>query len=160
MPNIPLTRVIHENMSVIAMYAFATPVLREVRRDVFKGEWKFLDQMLFEIPIPQIERAIIELGTMLRVLDNEQQLGDHLKGAESRNPGTHRFGEVTKPDGTTEPLWFRDMTNKLIHAASYEWDFSDAKAPAIICRSADTSRWRSARIEVQALLQLTGGLIS
>ena len=43
--SIPLTRIIHENISIVLMYAFSKSPLEKLRGS-FLGEWKFLDKAL------------------------------------------------------------------------------------------------------------------
>jgi len=40
--NLPLTRLIHQNFSVIMGYSFSQPVLAKWVDDRFTGEWKYL----------------------------------------------------------------------------------------------------------------------
>src|SRR6516165_7232109 len=74
--HLPLTKLIHENFSVIMGYAFSTPVLSKWVKDNFVGEWKYLHKALFEMPVERANLALLELATQLRRLDNHHNLSD------------------------------------------------------------------------------------
>jgi len=44
---LPLTRLIHENFSILMMYAYSQPALARLLDTKFKGEWKYLNKALF-----------------------------------------------------------------------------------------------------------------
>ena len=69
------------------------------------------------------------------------------------------MGVVIQEDGSETDLHFRDLTNKIMHAEKFEWQLSDSDNPTIICRSNDPTRWRSAEIDLTALMALIGGLM-
>jgi hypothetical protein len=153
--HLPLTKLIHENFSVIMGYAFSTPVLSKWVKDNFVGEWKYLHKALFEMPVERANLALLELATQLRRLDNHHNLSDLLRQLK-RPP----FGKVIKEDGTEEPLYFRDMTNKMMHSSSIEWQLADSDNPIIICHSPDPTRWVKAEIQISHLAFHCGGMMS
>ena len=111
--------------------------------------------MLFEIPEEDADKALLQCAVLIRVLDDSERLGDYLQQLEQ--PG---FGQVVKPDGSTEPLYLRDLTNKVLHAATFEWDFSDYEKPAVICHPFDAERWKSARIDLASMAAFCAQLMS
>jgi hypothetical protein len=70
------------------------------------------------------------------------------------------LGRVIKEGARAEPLYFRDMTNKLVHASSYEWDLSDPDNPKLVCLSSDPTRWTEAEINLIALAAIVGDCMS
>jgi hypothetical protein len=70
------------------------------------------------------------------------------------------FGQVIKQDALEEPLYFRDMTNKIMHSSAIEWQLSDSDNPIIICHSPDPPRWLRAEIQLLHLAAHCGGLMS
>lgn len=100
------------------------------------------------------DRALLEMATQLRVLDDAQNLSEYFK-----KTGKEALGTVVQVGGTVTELHFRDMTNKIIHAASFEWIFTDPESPVVICRPYDPGRWVSAEINLLAVMALVGGLM-
>jgi hypothetical protein len=133
------------------------PRLVAIRKSRFVGGWKYLEKALFEIPLPRVERAIVELGILIRALDNKEQISTYRRQVGEGNPA-YSYGTIFKQDGTTESLQFRDLANKLIHATDFEWNFSDPDRPVLICTSDDANRWTKANVEVESLLMLAGQL--
>ncbi|HSN18569.1 MAG TPA: hypothetical protein VLV87_10220, partial [Gammaproteobacteria bacterium] len=70
------------------------------------------------------------------------------------------LGRLLKKEGLKENLYLRDLTNKIIHAADLEWNFSDSDKPKLKCIAKDTERWTSAEIDVVSLAALCGRLMS
>jgi hypothetical protein len=91
--HLPLTKLIHENFSVIMAYAFSTPVLSKWVRENFRGEWKYLHKALFEIPVERANLALLEFATQFRLLDDHHKISDYFK--QKKYPP---FGKVTKQD--------------------------------------------------------------
>jgi len=99
------------------------------------------------------DRALLEMATQLRVLDDAEDLSSYYKETEKA-----ALGSVRQADGTETLLHFRDMTNKIMHAAHFEWRLGSGE-PTIVCRSKDVSRWEYAEIRLIALMALVGGLM-
>ena len=59
--SLPLTRLIHENLSVLMNFAFARAPL-EALVAKFQGEWKYLRKALFDISESRAEKACLELA--------------------------------------------------------------------------------------------------
>jgi hypothetical protein len=145
-----ITRLIHENLSIVVMFAFGERPAKYALQKHFKGEWKFLHQMIYQISEQRADRALLEMATQLRILDNSDQLAGNIKSS---------FGNVTQGDWTVTELYFRDMTNKIIHGSEFKWDSKEEYSPRIVVTSDDEKRWRHAQIEVQALMALGGMLM-
>jgi hypothetical protein len=145
-----ITRLIHENCSTVIMFAFGQPPARDALTSKFKGEWKYLSKIIYEVSEQRADRALLELATQLRALDNKYDTAEVLQTV---------FGKVIQGDGSETPLYFRDMTNKIIHGAEFKWDFRDRAAPRIISIPSDPARWQRAEIEVVALMALSGQIM-
>lgn len=151
----PLTHLIHDCLSVLVTFAFSKPALTQLRNEMFQGEWKYLDRALFTVSEQRAARAALELATFIRLLDDDENVGESLKEL-----GGHAFGNVTKQDEPAEPLYLRDLTNKIMHAERLEWDFSKPKRPALVCISRDPTRWLRAEVDLVALAAFCGRLIA
>lgn len=149
-----ITRLIHDNFHLIMAFSFSQPVLRRLLDERFAGEWKFLRKSLFEYSEIRADRALLEMATQLRVLDDAQKLNDYLRATRSEPLGT-----VTQEDDKVTDLHFRDFTNKVMHASEFQWDFSDEHNPKVICLPNDSDRWRRAEIDLVRLTGLIGCLM-
>lgn len=153
--SLPLTQLIHDNLSVVMTFAFSRKALETLRNTKFTGEWKYLDKVLFSISEQRAVKACIELAGFLRLLDDQEILSDYLKQTRG-----YSFGRVIKENQPDEELYLRDLTNKIMHAASLQWDFSNPDNPKLNCISNKPERWGSAEIEVIALAAFCGQLMS
>lgn len=122
----------------------------------FQGEWKYLRKSLFEISEVRANRSLVELAMMIRIVDDKEDLSGILK----QTARGLTFGTVTKPNDSTEPLYVRDLSNKVIHAARFEWLFPESGELSVVCYPADPKRWTSAQIELRRLAALCGMLMS
>ena len=59
-----------------------------------------------------------------------------------------------------EPLYLRDLTNKLVHSSHYTWNLKDEMEPKLICHSPDPERWKFAEVDMVRLAALCGQLMS
>ena len=66
-------------------------------------------------------------------------------------------GKVVFRNGSTEVLTFREVTNKIIHAAAIEWDLV-TDDPILICRGRDQERWLRAEVDLIAFAAVCGSL--
>ena len=57
----PITKVIKDNLSLVMMFAYSQPPLREFRRGHFTGNWPYIDEVLFALPEQLATRAFIKL---------------------------------------------------------------------------------------------------
>lgn len=142
---LPYTRLIHEKLSNVLTFAYSWATLDNMLDTKFKGEWKYLRKTIFDIGPENAVRAFIELAGYLRLLDDKDDLSGYLKQTGS----ARGFGRVLKKDGSEEPLFLRDLTNKIIHAKEWKWDVSTTDRPKAICISNNPDRWVSAEIDIQ-----------
>jgi hypothetical protein len=151
---VEITRLIHENLWIVISFAFARPVVDTVVAQRFTGEWKYLEKTISEFSERRADRALLEMAIELRALDDQDKL-DELFKKKARWP----LGTVVQGDDLITDLHFRDMTNKVMHAKSFEWDLSNPMAPKVVCLPHDEQRWKRAEINLIALMALVGGLI-
>jgi hypothetical protein len=141
--------VIHQSLAVVMGFAYSRPALEVMRQEAFVGEWKGLDEILFDIQERQASKALVDLAIYLRFLDNEAGLSK--MWAET---GGAPFGTLTKPNGETSGLTLRDVANKLIHASIQEWSLADPRLPGIVCTANAGQDWVSAEIDLLAVVAL------
>jgi hypothetical protein len=120
-----------------------------------KGGWPFLNKALFGYPVELITRDSLELGILLRWLDEDQNLSDYMKSIPE-----WFLGRVVKQGAADEPLYVRDLTNKLSHSSHFSWDRSNEMDPKLICHSPDPKRWVRAEISMIGLAYLCGQIMS
>jgi len=106
-----LVRHAQENFGAVLMFAFGQPAAGVVINEQFKGEWKFLNKLVYEVSERRADRALLEMAVQLRALD---ELNDWSKSYQQRKMPS--LGTVIQGDGSKTDLYFRDMTNKIIHA--------------------------------------------
>jgi len=138
---------VHEKLAVIATFAYSQKPLTKVKHR-FRGEWKFLDKIIYDIPRQTATQALIDFALYFRTLDEEQRLTDYWR--QSETPPT--CGMLFIKDGNNERLTPREMGNKIIHAERIEWDLSGD--PKIICIGRDKVAWLRAEIDVDSILFL------
>ena len=136
-------------------FAFSRAPLEQLIEEKFLGEWKYLRKVIFDISEERVVKACIELAIYLRELDDEEKMSAWLKENSGRT-----FGQVTSPNGSTQPLVLREVANKIIHAAVFTWDFATENKPFLICAPRDNQRWTEARIDMVAVAAFCGMLIS
>jgi hypothetical protein len=137
-PPLPFTALIHENLALVLTYAYSRNVLEAGLLSKFDGEWKYLRKTVYEVANARAIRAFVELASLLRALDDREGISDYL-----RQTGGHDFRRVIKDSAPDEPLYLRDLTNKVVHAANYQWSFEGT--PKLVCISADPARWKACR---------------
>jgi hypothetical protein len=160
----PLTKIIHENLSVILTFAYSYRELQQMLDSRFRGEWKYLRKTINEVSGERATRACIELANILRILDDREKISQYLEqtGKISRDfeqTESFNFGRVLKDRGLEEPLYLRDFTNKIIHAADWRWDFTAASDPKLVCLSHQPERWKAAEIQIEKLAGFCGQLM-
>jgi hypothetical protein len=141
---IPITQIIKENLSVVMMFAYSQPTLRQFRRSRFAGNWPYVDETLFTIPEQLATRAMIELVLFLRTLDDHEDIDDGSLGSE--------FGDLYLKGGKVVPLSIREVTNKTIHAKTIEWVLTDLEKPILKTTAHDNSKekWTHAEININS----------
>lgn len=147
-----LRRLIHDNLWVVISFAFAQPRIQKIMSARIKGSWPPLEKTVSEVAELRADRALIEMATQLRVLDDTHKIAEWQKN----RPNPWPLGEVTQIGGKIEPLWFRDFTNKVLHAEKYEWNLSKEDDPRITIYPHDGLRWVSAEVNVVGMMMFVG----
>ena len=148
-----ITRLIHDNLWVVLSFAFGQPAIGRVIDEKFSGEWKYLNKTVYERAEMRADRALLEMATQLRVLDDEQRMSDYFKQTKPTP-----LGVVVQANGTRTDLHFRDMTNKVLHGTSYEWRLG-TDDPVIVIHSDKPERWQTAELNIPALMRYLGMLM-
>lgn len=147
-----ITRLIHDNFWIVLSFAFGQPTIGRILKEKFKGEWKYLHKSIYDDAEIRADRALLEMATQLRVLDDNQDLSDYFK--QINFPA---LGEVIQADGNRTDLHFRDMTNKIMHGTHYEWRLGNDD-PKVVIGSDQPERWQSAEVSIFCLMGIIGGL--
>ena len=79
-----ITRLIHDKFSEVMAYAFSRHPLEEMLNN-FRGEWKYLRKSLDELSEVRADRALFNMATLLRTLDDAQ----HINSGETRHAQAH-----------------------------------------------------------------------
>jgi hypothetical protein len=153
--SLPLTELIHENLSIVMDFCFSRKPISELVTTKFLGEWKYLRKALFLMSEQRAGKAALELAVFMRLLDDREDISGYLDKTRNWSFGRLIFEE--KPDQT---LKMRDVANKIIHASALEWDLSNAERPVLICISHKKEKWIRAEVDVVALATFCGGLMS
>jgi hypothetical protein len=151
---LPYTEIIHEKLSIILTFAYSWAHLHDVLNSRFTGEQKYLRKTVDGIAPENAIRAFIELASYLRLLDNKENMSGYLEQVQA-----HKLGRVMKQAHSEEPLYLRDLTNKIMHAQEWKWDVSAPNEPKLICVSNDPKRWLAAEIDIQAFTAFCGQLM-
>jgi hypothetical protein len=148
-----LVRNAQENFATVLMFAFGQPAIGAVINEQFKGEWKFLNKLVYEVSERRADRALLEMAVQLRALDDLNDLNSSYQQQKMPSLGT-----VVQDDGSKTELYFRDMTNKIMHAGGFSWELANVKEPTVVCLSGDGTRWKEAQIKLVTLMMYLGGL--
>jgi hypothetical protein len=156
---LPYTRLIHEKLSIILTFAFSLPRLRRILQSHFAGSWPNLQKTVNEIGSERALQAFIDVAVYLRLLDDRE---DH-SGALARmsklfgdDEKQITFGLVLSAGQPDQPLYLRDLTNKVIHASDWKWDVGDGDRPKLVCISNDPDRWTKAEVDIVAFAAFCG----
>ncbi|NMB47991.1 hypothetical protein GYA13_00920 [Candidatus Kuenenbacteria bacterium] len=152
--SLPLTKLIHENISIVMTFAFSQKPLENLLNTNFVGEWKYLRELLFEISELRANKACLELAMFIRILDDEKNISNYFEKTNHPN-----FGRLIQSDKTEKELSIRDLANKIIHASKLTWDFSAKNKPILICESRD-EKWIKAKIDLVSLAAFGGEIMS
>jgi hypothetical protein len=71
---LPLSKLIHENLSIVMKYVFSRGPLWKLIDEKFQGEWLYLHKFVIEIAEERAIKACIELAIYLRALDDEEKV--------------------------------------------------------------------------------------
>jgi hypothetical protein len=151
---LPLNQLVHENLSIVMDFAYSRGPIATLLEH-FHGEWKYLHKALLDISERRATKACLELGLFLRLLEDDDRQSGH-----PTPTSPFPFGRLVMRDGTTEELTRREVSNKLIHAASIEWDYSKTDHPVVVCTSDECERWVRAEIELEMLAAWCGQIMS
>jgi hypothetical protein len=152
--SLPVVTVIRENVAVLMTFAFSRKPLEDWAKVTLEGEFKRLRETLFEIPAQRAERAVLELALLFRYLDDESNISSYYREGSSIG-----FGYVEDLDGVVTDLSLREVTNKIIHAVGFEWDFSKASRPLLVCHPRDKQRWKRASVDIASVAAISGQLL-
>jgi len=152
--SLPIATVVRDNVAVLLTYAFSREPLRAWANDSLQGEFDQLRHTMFELPTHRAERACLELAVLLRYLDDNDQISDHYAGYSQIS-----FGYLDHGSGDVSALTIRDVTNKIIHAIRFDWDFARPNRPFLICVPRDPERWTRASVDVAALCVVCGQIV-
>jgi hypothetical protein len=152
--SLPLTQLIHENLSIVMNFCFSRVPIERLIDAKFLGEWKHLRKGLFEVSERRAQIACLELAIFLRMLDDEEDLSGYLKQTTDAC-----FGKLHFEGNPATGLALRDVANKIIHAQRLEWDLSKEDCPVLVCISDDPKRWTRAEIAVVSLAGFCGNLM-
>jgi hypothetical protein len=72
--NPEITRLIHDKLWVVICFAFGQPAVGKVIQQKFQGEWPVLHKAVHELADVRADRALLEMATHLRVLDDAEDL--------------------------------------------------------------------------------------
>lgn len=151
--SLSLTRLVHENLSIVMCFAYSRRPLAAMTEEKFKGEWKYLNKALFDVSEERAEKALIELALFLRLVDDEQEISDHY----ARTNSVPNCGRLIMQDGSEKILPFREVANKILHSSQLEWDFSKG-TPWLLCHSKEEEKWLRAEVDIVALAAVCGSL--
>ena len=154
--SLPLTRLVHENLSIVMCFAYSQTPLAEMVERKFRGGWKYLHKALFEISEERAEKACIELALFLRMLDDEDEISAYLTATQN----VPNCGTLFRKDGKEEVLTFREVANKVLHASRLGWEFSKRPEPLLVCYTRDEEKWLRAEVDIVAVASVCGMLMS
>lgn len=153
--SLPLTTLVHENLSVVMNFCFSRKPLDELITGNFAGEWKYLRKALFSMSEQRAGKAALELALFMRLLDDRDDISGYMARVSDWT-----FGRLIVKDKPAKTLRMRDAANKIIHASELEWDLSQENNPILVCISQKKEKWLRAEIEIVALAAFCGGLMS
>ncbi len=151
-----LAHLVHENLSIIATFAYSQRPLQDMMTRRFGGRHPFVEKALFEISSIKAEKACHELAHYLRMLDDEERITKFFEGTGSAT----NCGILLTKDREAKELPLREVANKIIHSSRIEWNLERDPDPAIICHSRDGEKWVRAEIDLVALSFACGRLAS
>ena len=119
----------------------------------YVGEWGLLRETLLSVPQARA-RASLELALLLRYLDDEKALS-----AFAKEHANYCFGFLRRegiPDA--EPIFLRDVSNKIIHARSLSWKFNREERPTLVAHPRESEKWQRAEIDILNVVSVCGNL--
>ena len=153
--SLPLTTLVHENLSIVMDFCFSRNPIEQLVNTKFQGEWKYFRKALFSVSEQRVGKAVLELALFMRILDDRDNITEYLNQTNTWNFG--RFVIEGKPDKTMK---MRDVANKIIHSSTLEWNTANLEKPILVCISQEKEKWLRAEVDVVTLAAFCGGLIS
>ena len=151
---LPLTELIHENLSLILSFVYSREPLRRMVAEKFAGEWKYLNKTIFEISEEKANKACLEFALFLRVFDDDEKLSEYDSQTQVIN-----CGRLILNDKPEKDLPFREVANKIIHCSRFEWHMDVGAEPLLICYSRENEKWLRAEIDIVAVSAVCGRLM-
>jgi hypothetical protein len=160
--------IIHDNLGIVLTYAFSWSALDDYRGWLRAHQWQVSDRVLLELPEQRATRAIIELAVMFRALDDVREITKDPYVTTHPyvvyHPSKEIYGKLYGLSREPEPLPLGEVPNKIIHANSIEWSFSNPKEPLIICHALESEtrryKWTRAEVFVKAFAAVCAALAS
>jgi hypothetical protein len=152
--SLPLTRLVHENLSILMCFAYSRKPLADLLTEKFSGEWKYLRKALLDVSEERAEKACLELALFLRMIDDEEEISEYLKKIKI----VPNCGGLIMKTGSPQILTFREVTNKIIHSSRLEWNFANSH-PTLICHSSN-EKWVQAKVDLAGFASVCGNLMS
>jgi len=152
---LPFISLIRENLSILMTFAYSQPELSQLWIQRYGGRLDRLGAVLFRESEQRAIRACVELAALLRLLDDRENLNEYLKTSNFA-----ALGVLKMDDGSEEPLYIRDVTNKIMHADSYQFQVLVTRFDhKLICKARPDERWVTAEIDLVALAVVCGHII-
>ena len=105
--SLPLTQLVHENLSIIMDFCFSRKPIVELITTKFLGEWKYLQKALLLMSEQRAGKAALELALFMRLLDDREDISGYLN-----ETGTFSFGRLVFREKPEQTLKMRDIANK------------------------------------------------
>jgi hypothetical protein len=151
---LPIASLVRDNASVLMTFAYSRRPLEHLVENRYVGEWGLLRETLLNLPQARAERAALELALLLRYLDDEKALS-----AFAKEHANFCFGFLFR-EGSREPdpIFLRDVSNKIIHARSLSWEFNTEDRPTLVAHPRDSEKWQRAEIDILNVVAVCGNL--
>jgi hypothetical protein len=150
--DLQLTKLIHENFSVIVTHAFSQPSLLEwvERYNLYS---KYLEKSCFGLSEERANLAVLQFAVLVRTLIDYEPLPELYKD--------FYFGQIIRKNGEKDTLDLRDTTNKIIHSSRLYWSFDEKHDPKIVCypHTNEKRDWVKAEIHITKLAALCTSLM-
>jgi hypothetical protein len=153
--SLPLTSLVHENLSIVMCFAYSRKSLHKLVKTKFVGQWRYLRKALLEISEERANKACMELALFLRMVDDQDEISAYHAAIKS----VPNCGKLIMKDGSKKLLPFREVANKILHSSRLEWDFSKRKS-LLICHTRDKEKWLRAEVDLVAVAAVCGTLAS
>lgn len=144
-----------DNFSTVLFYAAGHPPAVRLFDAHLQGEWEALRKVIWIDAEVRADRALHQMASQMRLLDDAIDVNRRLL----EDDFVETLGTVTQADGTVTDLYFRDMTNKVMHAAKFEWDLDDPAKPIVLCLPRRKERWQKAELDIGGLMIAVGRML-